>query len=134
MSQTVLLTDDSPAARSILKLFLAPLGVEVVEAERAERALKVLRLMPVHLVIADFNMPEMNGVAFVAATRLHPSASVRNIPIILLTASREEGLKEAALRAGANAFLPKPVDPADIVAAARRLLAARPGSTPMARG
>lgn len=134
MPQTVLLTDDSPAARSILKLFLAPLGVEIVEAERAERALKVLGLMRVDLVIADFNMPEMNGVSFVAATRRHPRDSVRNVPIILLTASREDGLKEAALRAGANAFLPKPVDSGQIVAAARRLLAPRPGPAAAARG
>ena len=134
MSQTVLLTDDSPAARSILKLFLAPLGVEIVEADRAERALKVLRLMRVDLVIADFNMPEMNGVAFVAATRLHPSPAVRDVPIILLTASREEGLQQAALRAGANAFLPKPVDSGEIVSAARKLLGPRARPAAAARG
>ncbi len=126
MAQKILLTDDSPAARSILKLFLAPLGAEFVEAEQAERALQVLRLMTVDLVIADFNMPGMDGVSFVTATREHPRGSVRKVPIILLTASRQPGLEEAALRAGASAFLAKPVDSEQIVGAARRLLGLPP--------
>ena len=122
MPQTILLTDDSPAARTILKRLLAPLDAEIVEAEQAERALKVLRLTHVDLVIADFDMPGMDGVAFVTATREHTGGPVRKLPVILLTASRQPGLQAAALRAGASAFLPKPLDPAQIVAAASRLL------------
>jgi two-component system chemotaxis response regulator CheY len=124
MAQTILLTDGHPTARRILKRLLAPLGADIHEAEQAEDALKLLRLLPIDLVIADVDVPGMGAVSFVAATREHPGA-VRKVPIILLTSSHRPGLEEAALRAGASAFLPKPVDSGQIVAAASRLLGRR---------
>jgi two-component system chemotaxis response regulator CheY len=126
MQRTVLLIDDSPAARSILKLFLRSLDANVVEAERADRALKVLRLTPVDLVITDMNMPGMDGISFVAAARNDPSASVRSVPIILLTATLDAGVKDAALRAGVSGYLLKTAGSEELI---RAVHAAADGET-----
>lgn len=122
---TVLLVDDSAAIRSILKLFLSPLGVRTIEADRGDRALQALRLMPVSLVIADVNMPGLNGVEFVRAVRAHEREELRRIPIVLLTAAVEPELREAGLGAGADLFLSKPIDGARMTAAVRHWLTPR---------
>ncbi|HSP81253.1 MAG TPA: response regulator, partial [Myxococcaceae bacterium] len=59
MSANILLVDDSPTVRNILKIYLMNLKMGFVEAEDATRALQLLRLVPVKLVIADINMPGM---------------------------------------------------------------------------
>ncbi|MBI5543258.1 MAG: response regulator [Deltaproteobacteria bacterium] len=124
----VLLVDDSAAIRSILKVYLAPLGVQTVDSDRGDRALQALRLMPVSLVIADVNMPGMDGVSFVKAVRSLAEADLRQTPIVLLTASSDANLRDTALKAGADVFLQKPVDSAHFVAIVRRFL--HPGSPP----
>ena len=125
MATTILLVDDSPTVRSILKVYLA--GVEggalkFVETDRGDRALQALRHMPINLVIADFAMPVMNGLAFVEAVRREVDERVRNVAIILLTGNPEADLEQRASAAGVNLFLRKPVDSPTLVGAVRRLL------------
>ena len=119
---TILLVDDSAAIRAILRVYLSGLGVELIETDRAERGLQAMRLSKVSLVIADYNMPGMDGVEFVKAVRALPQQDLRSTPIILLTGATEAQLQGLALQAGTNLFLTKPVDSVRLRDAVARLL------------
>ena len=112
---TVLLMDDSPTIRSVLKVHLMGRDLEFVEAETAERGLQILKLVVVKLVIGDVNMPGMGGIEFVKAVRADPREGLRKLPIVLLTSDRSPELKQQGLDAGATAFLYKPVSSAHLI-------------------
>lgn len=122
MASTVLLVDDSPSIRSILRIYLMPRNIEFLEAEDGQRALHLLSLMPVQLVIADIKMAPMDGLTFLQQVRTSVRAAIRQIPVILLTGETGEGLREQGFAAGANAFVTKPIDPKSLTACIDRLL------------
>jgi two-component system chemotaxis response regulator CheY len=113
MAKKVLLIDDSPTIRSIVQVYLMGRSLEFLEAADGERGLKLARLMGVDLVIADVNMPKMDGFTLVKHIRAE-SGKLGKVPIILLTGTA--GVAEAdALRCGANAFVRKPVSTTELV-------------------
>lgn len=122
MSTNVLLVDDSPTVRNILKIYLMNLKVSIVEAEDAQRALQLLRLVPVSVVIADINMPNMDGITFVKEVRASAQAQVQKVPVILLTAEKGEDLRQRGSAAGANAFIQKPVSHEELTKTVRQFL------------
>ena len=122
LSANILLVDDSPTVRNILKIYLMNLKTGFVEAEDAARALQLLRLVPVKLVIADINMPNMNGITFVKHVRASPLAQVRDVPVILLTGERGTDLRQQGIDAGANDFINKPVSHHDLTETVRKYL------------
>jgi len=123
MTPTVLLVDDSPSIRSILRIYLVSRKVEVLEAEDGLRALHLLSLLRVHLVIADIKMTPIDGITLVQRLRAHEREALRKVPVILLTGETSEGLREQGLGAGANDFVTKPIDPKTLLACVDRLLA-----------
>jgi CheY-like chemotaxis protein len=122
MASTILLVDDSGTIRSLLKVYLASLRADFLDAEDGERALQVLRLVQVDLVIADVRMAPMDGITFVGQIRASKQERVRSLPVILLTGARSEELRRRGLAAGANAFVYKPVDEETLLIQARDLL------------
>ena len=122
MPVTILVVDDSPTLRGIVKIYLRPLQVEVMEADGGERALQLARLAVPTLIIADINMPGMDGLAFLQQLRADGRAEVRKIPVVFLTGDRSSELRERAAAAGADDFLEKPVKSAPLQEAVRRLL------------
>jgi two-component system chemotaxis response regulator CheY len=118
----VLLVDDSPSIRSILQIFLMGLKPSFLEAEDGERALRLIRLSPVDLVIADIQMSPMDGITFVRTLRQDERPRVRDVPVVMLTGDRSEGLREQGLEAGANAFVHKPIDPKTLLETIARVL------------
>ena len=78
----VLLVDDSPTVRNIVKIYLMNLKVSTVEADDATRALQILRLVPVSLVIADINMPGMDRSSSIAAGCSRPTFSRASRPLL----------------------------------------------------
>lgn len=121
-STTVLLVDDSPTVRNIVKIYLMNLKVSTVEADDATRALQILRLVPVSLVIADINMPGMDGITFVKEVRASAMPQVRSVPILLLTAEKNADLRQKGTEAGANAFIQKPVSHHELTETVRQFL------------
>jgi two-component system chemotaxis response regulator CheY len=121
-STNVLLVDDSPTVRNIVKIYLMNLKVSTVEADDASRALQILRLVPVSLVIADINMPGMDGITFVKEVRASPMPQVRSVPILLLTAEKNTDLRQRGTEAGANAFIQKPVSHHELTETVRQFL------------
>jgi two-component system chemotaxis response regulator CheY len=121
-STNVLLVDDSPTVRNIVKIYLMNLKVSTLEADDATRALQILRLVPVSLVIADINMPGMDGITFVKEVRASQMPQVRSVPILLLTAEKNADLRQKGTEAGANAFIQKPVSHHELTETVRQFL------------
>lgn len=117
----VLIVDDSPTIRNIIKIYLMTLKLEIHEADSGTRALELCRLTPPNLVISDVNMPGMTGVELVTALRAGEGGPT-DVPILLLTSETEAGLEERALRAGATEFIRKPVAAKPLIDAVRKHL------------
>jgi two-component system, chemotaxis family, chemotaxis protein CheY len=109
---TILVVDDSLTVRRILTVYLAPLRATVLEAKGATDAVALLATRPVDLMIADVNMPDVDGLALVKLLRSHVDQRLRRLPVVLLTGSDVN--RTAGLEAGANAFLNKPVSPSEL--------------------
>ncbi len=122
MSANILVVDDSPTVRNIIKIYLMNLRLSIIEAEDASRALQLLNVVPVSVVIADINMPGMDGITFVREVRASTKPQVRGIPVILLTAEKGGDLRQRGVEAGANAFIQKPVSHNDLTETVRQFL------------
>ena len=103
-----LVVDDSKTIRIILGRILKELGYEVCEAGNGKEALKVMESekAAVNLVLADWNMPEMNGLELLKQLRL--DSDLASLKIIMVTTETELDHIVSALRAGANEYVMKP--------------------------
>src|ERR1700676_3344514 len=108
MTRKALIVDDSKAIRMILGRILRELGYETCEAVNGKDALKVIESekAAVNLVLADWNMPEMNGPDLVKRLRLNPDFI--SLKVIMVTAETEVDHIVSALEAGANEYVMKP--------------------------
>jgi two-component system chemotaxis response regulator CheY len=120
----VLIVDDSGVTRRLLGSVLKSDGYAIEEAENGLDALEKLGAVKTDLIIADLNMPNMDGVTFVRSVRETPY--VRAIPIVMLTVSSDKCLKEKAMAAGTDVFMTKPVKPAKLLATVKSLLKEKP--------
>ena len=102
---TVLLIDDDPSARGLLRRILARAGFRALEAERGEEGLRMAREHNPHAIILDVIMPGMDGWAVLSA--LQADDELATIPVIMLTVLDDRATGEAL---GASAHLTKPVD------------------------
>ena len=109
MARTVLILDDSESIRYIIRVYLMSLKLDFLDADRAERGLRLLAASPVDLIIADVNMPGMNGMEFVRRVRTNERQELRSVPIVLLTADRSPHLETQAVEVGATALIHKPM-------------------------
>jgi two-component system, chemotaxis family, chemotaxis protein CheY len=103
-----LVVDDSRAVRMIISRTLKELGFEVCDASNGREALEVIEAQKntVSLVLADWNMPEMNGLDLLKALRRKPELS--SLVVVMVTTETESGQMVAALEAGANEYIMKP--------------------------
>ena len=113
----ILLVDDDPALRTLLRTTFEVADVAVVEAEDAVAARRKIRRARPDVIVLDINMPGTTGLEL--CTELKSAPATRDIPIVLLTGS-ERGA-EAAKKAGANAFVRKPFSPLELLSVAERL-------------
>lgn len=106
-SLKVLIVDDQTSVRQMARLTLEQIGVRLIhEAENGTRAIEMASVQPLDLIISDYNMPEMDGMALLRAVRAHPSA--RRVPFILVTGRGDRELVVKAAQAGANNYVVKP--------------------------
>jgi two-component system, chemotaxis family, chemotaxis protein CheY len=103
-----LVVDDSRAVRMILSRNLRELGFEVCEAGNGKEALDVMEAESnrVSLVLADWNMPEMNGLDLLKRLRQNPQLS--SLVIVMVTTETDLEQMATALEAGANEYVMKP--------------------------
>ena len=129
--QCVLLLDDNQVNLKWLEVLVQRLGnARSVSFLKATDALAYARKERVDLVVVDYLMPVMNGLEFIAAFR--SLDDTESIPLLMITAQDEKGVRYSALEAGAYDFLPKPVDGAEFLARARNLLKLRDASLRLA--
>ena len=114
----ILLVDDDPALRTLLRTTFELADVDVVEAHSADAARKRIRAARPDVIVLDVNMPRTTGLELCAELKADPRTS--DIPVILLTGS-SGGTSAAAKRAGADAFVRKPFSPLELLAVAERL-------------
>jgi two-component system, chemotaxis family, chemotaxis protein CheY len=119
---TILIVDDSSSIRSILRVYLMGLKVEVLDADTGERALQLARLVPLSLMIADIQMPGLDGLTLVDRVRHDSRAKVANLPIVLLTSDRSEAARVRMQEVGASDLLYKPISGETLRAVASRFL------------
>ena len=120
MGKTVLIVDDSASMRQVVSMALKQAGHEVIEACDGIDALAKLAGQRIHLVISDVNMPNMDGISFVR--EMKQNAAYRFVPVIMLTTEGSEEKKKAGQEAGAKAWVVKPFQPQQLLAAVAKLL------------
>ena len=103
----VLIVDDQNSVRQMTRLNLEEIGIRHIhEAENGRKAMETASVQPLDLIISDYYMPEMDGLALLRAVRGHPVA--RKVPLILLTGRGDRELVVKAAQAGVNNYLIKP--------------------------
>lgn len=117
----ILVVDDDPQIRRVLKMTLTAEGYEVEDARSGEEAQETLREGHYDLMLLDMNMPGMGGLETCREIR-----SSSEIPIIMLTVSNTEKDKVAALDAGADDFVAKPFSTPELLARIRAALRRAP--------
>ncbi|MDI6745303.1 MAG: response regulator [Thermodesulfovibrionales bacterium] len=110
----ILVVEDSPTMRQLIGFAMKRIaGSKVIEATDGVDALKKLSSEKIDLILADINMPAMDGLKLVSLVRGNPA--YKNIPIIIITTEGAEEDKKRALAIGANAYLPKPIQTQELI-------------------
>lgn len=108
----VLIVDDSPVTRKMVRRAVGLCGLEIGEVHEAgngKEALEQLAQHRVHLVLADINMPVMNGMELVE--RMSSDAGLASVPVVVVATPMSEQKVERLLDIGARAYLAKPFRP-----------------------
>jgi two-component system alkaline phosphatase synthesis response regulator PhoP len=117
MAKKILVVDDKPELRTLLKSYLSQEGFEVSTAGDGQEALYVARREKPDLIILDLMMPEMGGYDFM---RFYSREA--DTPVIILTARLDENEKVLGLELGADDYVTKPFSPRELTARVRAVL------------
>ena len=117
---TILVVDDEPDIRELVRLHLAQEGYAVCEAESGERAIAVAAAERPALIMLDLMLPGADG--FEVCRQLRQDDTLRGIPIIMLTARATEVDRVLGLELGADDYITKPFSPRELVARVRAVL------------
>jgi two-component system chemotaxis response regulator CheY len=120
MSKHILVVDDSASLRQAVGIALRGAGYAVTEACDGKDALGKLSGQKVNLIISDVNMPNMDGITFVKSIKQMPA--YKFTPVIMLTTENQEAKKREGQAAGAKAWVVKPFQPAQLLAAVEKLV------------
>lgn len=120
MKAKILIVDDDPDIRDVLKLTLDEKSYEVLEAADGEEALKIINSKHLDLVLLDYKMPKLDGREVVA--RIKNDLLLRHLPVIMVTGKSEIGDKISGMDAGADDYVTKPFDPNELLARIRMSL------------
>lgn len=109
---TILIVDDSRTAIAVLKKILEPTGYSIISALNAEDGIEMAKTHTPDLILMDIVMPGLNG--FQATRILRKEAITADIPILIISGNEQATEKFWGMRVGANGFLAKPVERADL--------------------
>jgi len=133
--EQILIVDDMPVTRELVKILLAKQGYQVLSARDAEEALETVRSHRPRLVLTDIQLPGMNGLEL--ARRIKSDIGTRDIPVIAMSAFARPVDQEEALEAGCDGCIAKPFDALTLAAKIGKFLDSRhaaprdrPGAVP----
>jgi two-component system cell cycle response regulator DivK len=109
MSKRILVVEDQPDNRRILRDLLGNAGYELIEAETGEEALTAIEAQRPDLILMDIQLPVMDG--YEATRRIRSNPELKSIPIIAVTSYALAGDEAKALAVGCNAYVTKPFSP-----------------------
>jgi CheY-like chemotaxis protein len=118
---TILVVDDHPVIQLMLSLMLQRNNHSVITANNGPEALEHLNRTAIDLIIADVNMPGMDGLTLLNEVR--GSERFKDLPVIMLTASGKEQVRLGAAQKGANGFLTKPTSSRELIEMVERYTA-----------
>lgn len=122
MRKEILIVDDAKTIRLLLRMTLEAEGFGVLEAGNAQEALEQLDGRKVDLILSDLNMPNMDGISF--ALEVKKRADYLSTPIIMITTESGVKRKNEGQEAGLSAWITKPFNGAQMIAAVNQLVAA----------
>ena len=120
MKPSVLVVDDEPMTRNLLRLMLERAGFEISEAEDGLKALLMVAEQPPDVLLLDVMMPNMDGLTVCEKMRAKVETAV--LPIILLSARTSPDAVKAGIDAGATRYLAKPISQKELIATIREVL------------
>lgn len=118
--EKILIVDDDPDIRDVLRITLEAEGYRILEAGDGEEALRVVRQSTPHLLIVDYVMPRLNGHEVCAV--LKKDLLLRHLPIIMLTGKGETADKVRGMEAGADDYVVKPFEPKELLVRVKTLM------------
>jgi response regulator RpfG family c-di-GMP phosphodiesterase len=114
----LLLVDDDPGLRALLRATLDAVDVEVDDVADAPAAMAAIQRRRPDAIVLDVNLPGMDGLSY--CRQLKADRETKEIPVVVLSGS-DEGTEEAAVAAGADSFMRKPFSPLELLAIVERL-------------
>jgi DNA-binding response OmpR family regulator len=130
-SAKVLIADDHPHGVELLEAYLIGAPYEVKTASNGEETLQAIQQWSPDIVLLDIMMPRLSG--FEVCKRLRQDKATRNIGVIMITALDQPADIDRAVEAGADDFLTKPINQADLLVRIRALLKSRQQSPDLPR-
>ena len=110
MAKVVLIIEDDPVIRMLVKKILSKSHVEIIEVDDGIKAHNLLnKMLPPRLVLMDIGLPNKSGIQLVE--KIRSKASWRKTNVVMLTASSDASDVKKCLTAGADDYLTKPIDP-----------------------
>jgi two-component system cell cycle response regulator DivK len=120
MSKRVLVVEDQPDNRQIIRDMLASTDYEITEAENGEEALSAIAKVRPDLILMDIQLPVMDGYA--ATRRIKTDPALKSIPVIAVTSYALSGEEKKAREAGCDDYVPKPYSPRQLLAKIQQYL------------
>ena len=118
--QNILIIDDDPAQQEILGEHLQLTGFHPLHAQSCDSAFDLLRTNQVSLILLDINMPQVDG--FQTMERLRNNSDTKEIPVLFLTSLDRQYLKIKGLELGADDYVTKPYNSAELIARIKAIL------------
>jgi two-component system, cell cycle response regulator DivK len=121
MSKRILVVEDQPDSRRIIRDMLASTDCKIIEAENGEEALAAIAKQRPDLILMDIQLPIMDG--YTATRRIKADPTLRSIPIIAVTSYALAGEEKKARAAGCDDYVTKPFSPRLLLGKIRQYLA-----------
>ena len=120
MSKRILVVEDQPDNRQIIRDMLSPTGYEITEVENGQEALAAIAKQRPDLILMDIQLPIMDG--YTATSRIKADPALRSIPIIAVTSYVLSDEEKKARAAGCDDYVPKPFSPRQLLPKIRQHL------------